>query len=283
MERELVEQMAEQDELPRLEGENRELTVFFSDIRNFTAFSERYRSDPQTLVTILNTYLTRVSQVLLKHGGCLDKYIGDAVVCLFGAPTPQAEHALFACRAALDVQAEVTLLRQEFHARGWPDVYTRIGVNSDLMFVGNIGSEQLFDYTAIGDGMNLAARLEGANKTYGSLILIGPRTHELVAEHVEVRELDRVRVAGKSEAVPLYELLALRGGLTDAQRKLLPLYAQALGLYREQQFAKALELLAQALEVQAEDGPSLALARRCKHYLQVPPPQPFDGVADLEK
>ncbi len=121
-----------------------------------------------------------------------------------------------ACRGALAAQAEVDRLRAEFRREGLPDVYTRIGLNSAKLFVGNFGSEQLFDYTAIGDGMNLAARLEGANKAYGSLIMIGPRTYELAKEHIEVRELDWVRVAGKTEAVTVYELLSLKGELPDA-------------------------------------------------------------------
>ncbi|AGC41994.1 adenylate/guanylate cyclase domain-containing protein [Myxococcus stipitatus DSM 14675] len=282
MEPKLVEQMISERKLPRLDGENVEISAFFSDIRGFSTFSERFKEDPRSLVRILNTYLTRVSGALLKEGGCLDKYIGDAVVCLFGAPMRQDDHAVRACRGALAAKAEVDKLREEFRVKGLPDVYTRIGVNSAVNFVGNFGSEQLFSYTAIGDGMNLAARLEGANKAYGSVIMIGPRTYELAREHIEVRELDRVRVAGKTEAVTVYELLALKGGLDAGKRATVERYHAALALYREARFDEAASRL-EALKTDApEDGPTQALLERCHKYAKAPPPD-FDGVASLDK
>src|SRR5262249_8954614 len=162
--------------------------------------------------------------------------IGDAVVCIFGAPLRTEDHPVKACAAALGVQREVLAMRSEFAAQGLPDVYTRIGINTAVMFVGNFGSEQLFNYTAMGDGMNLASRLEGANKPYGSLILLGPRTHALVAQAFETRELDRVRVAGKREAVAIHELLAARGDLDPRKREVVGLYAEALAAWRAQRF-----------------------------------------------
>ncbi|MFP2908836.1 CHASE2 domain-containing protein [Pyxidicoccus sp. 3LFB2] len=282
MEPKLVEQMISEHELPRLDGENLEITAFFSDIRGFSTFSERFKEDPRNLVRILNTYLTRVSGALLKEGACLDKYIGDAVVCLFGAPMRQADHALRGCRGALAAKAEVDRLREEFRAKGMPDVYTRIGVNTAVNFVGNFGSEQLFSYTAIGDGMNLAARLEGANKAYGSVIMIGPRTYELAKEHIEARELDRVRVAGKTEAVTVYELLALKGGLDARKRVTVERYHAALALYREARFAEAAAVLEARRLEDPEDGPTQALLERCHKYAKAPPPE-FDGVASLDK
>nr|WP_228530793.1 MULTISPECIES: adenylate/guanylate cyclase domain-containing protein [Myxococcaceae] len=283
--RSVVDQLVEQKELPRLTGESLEVSAFFSDIRGFSTFSERFKDDPAALVRILNTYLTRVTDALLAHGACLDKYIGDAVVCLFGAPLRQPDHALRACRGALAVRDAVERLREEFRRDGLPDVYTRIGVNTAVMFVGNIGSEQLFDYTAIGDGMNLAARLEAANKAYGSSILIGPETYAQAKEHIEARELDRVRVAGKTEAVSVYELLALRGDprVTEAKRRTLARYAEALALYRAARFEEAAQVLEAALGHDAEDSPSRALLARCRHYAAEPPPLPFDGVVSLEK
>ncbi|WP_043709417.1 CHASE2 domain-containing protein [Corallococcus macrosporus] len=282
MEPKLVEQMIAQRELPRLDGENVEITAFFSDIRGFSSFSERFKDDPRKLVRLLNTYLTRVSAALLKEGGCLDKYIGDAVVCLFGAPMRQADHALRGCRGALAAKAAVDRLREEFRAQGLPDMYTRIGVNTAVNFVGNFGSEQLFSYTAIGDGMNLAARLEGANKAYGSVIMIGPRTYELAREHIEVRELDRVRVAGKTEAVTVYELLALKGGLEARKRETVERYHAALALYRAARFEEAAAVLDARRVEDPEDGPTQALLERCQRYAKAPPPG-FDGVANLDK
>jgi adenylate cyclase len=219
----------------------------------------------------------------LREGGCLDKYIGDAVVCLFGAPFNQPDHALRACRGALAAQAEVERLRAEFREQGLPDVYTRIGLNSAKLFVGNFGSEQLFDYTAIGDGMNLAARLEGANKAYGSLIMIGPMTYQLAREHIEVRELDWVRVAGKTVAVTVYELLALMGELPAAKRATVERYGEALALYRQSRFTEAAAVLEAQLAKDSEDGPLAALLARCRKYEQTPPSLPFDGVTNLDK
>ncbi|WP_163997806.1 adenylate/guanylate cyclase domain-containing protein [Pyxidicoccus caerfyrddinensis] len=282
MEPKLVEQMISEQELPRLDGENVEITAFFSDIRGFSTFSERFKENPRDLVRILNTYLTRVSGALLKEGGCLDKYIGDAVVCLFGAPMRQPDHAVRACRGALAAKEEVDRLREEFRAKGLPDMYTRIGLNSAVNFVGNFGSEQLFSYTAIGDGMNLAARLEGANKAYGSVIMIGPHTYELAKEHIEVRELDRVRVAGKTEAVTVYELLALKGSLDVRKRVTVERYHAALALYREARFAEAAAVLEARRLEDPEDGPTQALLERCHKYAKAPPPE-FDGVASLDK
>ncbi len=282
MEPRLVEQMIAARQLPRLDGENFEMTAFFSDIRGFSTFSERFKGDPRALVRILNTYLTRVSAALLREGGCLDKYIGDAVVCLFGAPLRHEDHAVRACRGALAAKAEVDALRAEFNAQGLPDVYTRIGVNTAVNFVGNFGSEQLFAYTAMGDGMNLAARLEGANKAYGSVIMIGPRTYELARDAIEVRELDRVRVAGKTEVVTVYELLALKGRLSAHQRETVERYHEALALYRQARFTEAAAVLEARAKQDPEDGPTQALLERCRKYEKTPPER-FDGVANLDK
>jgi adenylate cyclase len=279
----LVDQLVEQQKLPSLEGETREITAFFSDIRGFSSFSERFKDDPKALVALLNRYLTRVSSVLMAHGACLDKYIGDAVVCLFGAPLDMPDHAVRACHAALAVRAEVDALRAELQKEGLPDVYTRIGLNSAEMFVGNFGSEHLLDYTAIGDGMNLASRLEGANKAYGTVIMIGPRTYEMAREHIEARELDRVKVAGKEEAVTVYELLARAGELPAARRATMERYHRALALYRETRFEEAARVLEEALAADPEEGPSRALLARCQRYALNPPALPFDGVASLEK
>ena len=278
----VVERLVSQPELPRLAGEQIEVTAFFSDIKAFSTFSERFAQDPQGLVRVLNTYLTRVSGVLLQHGACLDKYSGDAVVCIFGAPLRMDDHARRACAAALDFQAEVERIRTDFTAQGLPDVYTRVGLNTAVMFVGNFGSEQLFNYTAMGDGMNLASRLEGANKPYGSRILIGPRTHALVSDAFETRELDRVRVAGKHEAVAIHELLGRKGELPPRKLEVCGLYAEGLALWRVARFAEAREVFVRAVALDPEDAPSRALLARCDRHVTAPPPA-FDGVVDLDK
>ena len=283
MEADLVEMMVEQKKLPNLEGENIEVTAFFSDIKGFSTFSEKLKEEPRQLMRILNRYLTVVTPELTGEGACIDKYIGDAVVALFGAPVPHDDHALRACRGALAVQKAIGKLREEFRSEGLPDVYTRVGLNTGTMMVGNIGSAQLLDYTAIGDEMNLAARLEGANKNYGTLIMMGPGTYAAVKDQVESRELDRIRVAGKSNATTVYELLGMKGQATAEKLKVVDLYGQALIAYRARSFTDAKMKLGQALQVDESDGPSRRLLSLCTEFELHPPPANWDGVSGLEK
>ncbi len=283
MESDLVELMVEQKKLPTLEGENLEVTAFFSDIKGFSTFSEKLKEEPRSLMRLLNRYLSVVTPELTGEGACIDKYIGDAVVALFGAPVTHKDHALRACRGALKVQKAIAALREDFRGEGLPDVYTRVGLNTGTMMVGNIGSAQLLDYTAIGDEMNLAARLEGANKNYGTLIMMGPGTYEAVKEHVEARELDHVRVAGKQNAVTVYELLSMRGELHHDKLKVVDLYGQALLAYRARRFTDAKIKLGQALQVDESDGPSRRLLSLCTEYELHPPPEGWDAVSGLEK
>lgn len=283
MESDLVNLMVEQKKLPTLEGENMTVTAFFSDIKGFSTFSEAFRDDPHKLMRLLNRYLSTVTPVLTGHGACIDKYIGDAVVALFGAPVEHADHALRACRAALGVQQAIARLREDFRKEGLPDVYTRIGLNTDTMVVGNIGSAQLLDYTAIGDGMNLAARLEGANKEFGTLILMGPGTYEAVREAVVARELDSIRVAGKTLAVTVYELVGLRGQLPSEKTRLLEFYANALSLYRNRAFHEAASVLQAALDIDTTDGPTQRLHAMCLELSQNAPPPEWQPISELTK
>jgi adenylate cyclase len=289
MESDLVERMVEGRELPKLEGESMEITAFFSDIKGFSTFSEKFREDPKGLMKLLNRYLSTVTPVLTAQGACIDKYIGDAVVALFGAPIRYPDHALRACRGALAVQVALTALRAELQAEGLPDVYTRIGLNTDTMLVGNIGSAQLIDYTAIGDGMNLAARLEGANKQFGSLILMGENTYLAVKDQVIAREVDVVRVAGKHLPTRIYELVGLvapeggAGVVSPTKLEVLAGYQQALVRYRALDFAGAKALLGSVALLDPADGPSNTLLHRCEKFMVTPPPAGWDGVTELEK
>lgn len=283
MEADLVDVMVEQKQLPRLDGENKVVTAFFSDIKGFSTFSEKLKDDPKKLMRLLNRYLSTVTPQLTQHGACIDKYIGDAVVALFGAPVEYRDHALRACKGALGVQKAIAGLREELRKEGLPDVYTRVGLNTGEMLVGNIGSEQLLDFTAIGDEMNLAARLEGANKNYGTLIMMGEKTYDAVKEHVEARELDRVRVAGKNEAVTVYELLAMRGELHHDKMKVVDLYGQALLAYRARRFNDAKTKLLAAMQIDQGDGPSQRLFSMCVTFEMHAPPPNWDGVSTLEK
>ena len=283
MEADLVELMVEHRELPKLDGVNQVVTAFFSDIRGFSTFSEHYKDDPRSLMRVLNRYFSAVTPIITEEGACIDKYVGDSVVALFGAPVKHSDHALRACRAALDVQDAIAELREQFRKEGLPDMYTRIGLNTGEMCVGNIGSDQLLDYTAIGDEMNLASRLESVNKAYGTLILMGEKTYLATKGQVEAREVDRVRVAGKHEVTVFYELLAMKGQLPPERRQVMELYAQALSLYRSKEFEGALKVLTQALQLDGEDGPTKTLQQRVTRFITSPPPADWDGVTTLEK
>lgn len=280
----VLEGLVESHKLPPLDGEMLEVTAFFSDIRGFSTFTEQLKGEPRKLMRLLHEYLSMVTPILKDHGACIDKYIGDAVVALFGAPVKWPDHAVRACRAALAVQKAIGELRRQFAAEGLPDVYTRIGLNTDEMLVGNMGSRSRpIQYTAIGDGMNLAARLEGTNKAYETLILVGLKTYEAAKAHFVFREVDSVRVAGKHDVTVIYELVGEEADLSPGKRQVLDLYAKALELYRHKRFAESLKTLKDAYDTDKSDGPTKVLAGKCNHFMQHPPPADWDGVTQLEK
>jgi adenylate cyclase len=283
MEEDLVQLMVEGKVLPRLDGETRPITALFSDIKGFSTVSERFRDDPKGLMRFLNRYLSTVTPALRHHGACIDKYIGDAVVALFGAPVAMPLHPLQACKGALDMQASIEKLKKEFEAEGLPDIYTRIGINTDTLLVGNIGSDELLDYTAIGDGMNLAARLEATNKVYDTLILMGQNTYEAVRNEVVAREIDTVKVAGKSISTRIYELVGLKETVDHARLKVFQAYAEALALYRARKFSEAQNAFERVLALDPADGPSKTMKSRCFQYSLNPPPDDWDGAIALEK
>lgn len=283
MEADLVDQMIEQKRLPKLEGENIEVTSFFSDLKGFTAFTDKYRDDPHGLMKMLNRYLSAVTPSITAQGACIDKYIGDKVLALFGAPTPHKDHALRACKAALSVQDSVAKLRAEFRAEGLPDVYCRIGLHTATMLIGNVGSVQLMDYTAIGDEAQVADKLEEANKNFGTLILISAGTYEQVKDHVEARELDHVKITEKAHPTTVYELLGLKGQLHFDKAKVVDLYGQALVLYRQRKYDEAAKRLEATLLLDQGDGPSQRLLKLCRQHLKSPPPAAWDGVSHLEQ
>jgi adenylate cyclase len=196
-------------EPPELGGVDKELTVFFSDIRGFTTLSEAMT--PQELVNHLNAYLTAMTDIILEYTGTLDKYVGDEIMCFWGAPLPQADHAILACKCALKQMQVLGELNSE-----WPpekQINIGIGINSGIMTVGNMGSSGRMNYTLTGDNVNLGARLEGTNKQYLTNIIMSEYTYGLVKDQVVARELDNIRVKGKNRPVLIYELVDVVDGL----------------------------------------------------------------------
>ena len=211
-----------------LGGEKRELTVLFSDIRGFTGIAEGL--SPEALVQLLNDYLTQMTDKVFQHDGLLDKYIGDAIMAVYGAPIPHPQHARLACRTAVDMMQELRRLQAEWKQRGLPGMDIGIGINTGPMVVGNMGSKTRFDYTVIGDAVNLGARIEALNKQYGTHILISEFTyHQVKDEFPQAREIDVTTVRGRSEPVRLYELM-----LAEDYPHLdwLPEFARAYELFR---------------------------------------------------
>jgi adenylate cyclase len=203
----LVDQMIANPDSFKLGGERRELTMFFSDIKGFTNISEGYKDNPEKLVELLNEYLGTMTDIIFKYGGTLDKYIGDAVVAFWNAPIPVEDHAKQACWAALEMQETLAKLREKWKAEGKPPIYSRMGINTGTVIVGNMGSQSRFAYTAMGDAMNLAARLEAANKAFGTAIMISQFTYERVKDYCLCRELATITVQGKAEPIKVYELV----------------------------------------------------------------------------
>ena len=275
--RERVEQMRESGERFSMQGESREMTVLFSDVRNFTALSENLT--PAELSAMLNTYLTRITEIIHTHHGTIDKYIGDAVMAFWGAPLANARHAADALRASLAMNAVLPALRDEFVARGWPALSIGAGINSGTMNVGDMGSQFRKAYTVLGDAVNLASRLEGLTKVYGVPILIGEDTR-IAAPEIVCREIDRVRVKGREAPVAIYQPLGET--LTPAERDELDRYHSALALYRERKFDHACA----AFKALAADRPELALyaiyAQRAAEFAAAAPPPDWDGATTFE-
>ena len=272
----VVDEIMRHPEEIKLGGEQREVSVFFSDVAGFTTISEHL--GPEALVDLLNTYLSAMTDTLLQHRGNVNKYLGDGIMALFGAPVGEPHHATLACYAALDCQRMLAQRRQAWQARGFPDLPTRIGINSGPLVLGNMGSEKRMEYTVMGDSVNLASRLEGANKFYHTRILLGARTYALARNDIEAREVDRLRVQGKQAPVVVYELLSRKGELTPQTQQVIKAFDAGLAAYKQRDFVMARRYFAEALHLEPTDGPSQAYLERVDTYLVSPPPLDWDGV-----
>ena len=272
---EIVARIAKNPEALALGGERREVTIYFSDIEGFTTISEML--DPEKLTRLMNRYLGEMTDTILASGGTLDKYIGDAIMAFWNAPLPCEGHALIGCRAALANQKRLLELGPEFARLGYPPVRARIGLNSGPAIIGNLGSALRFSYTALGDSVNLASRLEGANKAYGSYILISQSTREGAGAAIETRELDFVMVKGKHQPIRVYELLGLAGETDGRLLKKARAFEAALALFRSKDFEKAEAAFAALPTEFGPDRASDEYVARCRHYRAEPPPFDWNG------
>jgi adenylate cyclase len=272
----LVKELESDPQKARLGGDRRFITVFFSDLANFTTLSERF--EPERIVSLLNDYFTEMSQVILDSQGVIDKYQGDGIMAFWGAPISLEDHAIRACHAARECQVRMGKINQALSREGIPALSMRIGLHSGDAVVGNMGSMQRFDYTIIGDNVNLASRLEGVNKQFGTKVIISETTYELARDGIEARELDLIAVKGKEKPIRIYELLGEKGGMTEGQRRLKLLYEEGLRSYWAKDFAGARRLFAQVLETNPEDQPAAVLLKRCEGLQENAPASDWDGV-----
>ena len=274
----VVEYLLAHPEAQHPGGERRRLTVMFSDLVGFTSLSEKL--PPEEVVRILNTYLAAVSERVLARGGMVDKFVGDAIMCFFGAPVPLPDHPVRACQAALDHLAALEALSPNWKSGTWPELGVRIGINTGDMLVGNIGSEQFQDFTVMGDAVNLASRLEGANKDYHTRILATEAVQAETGRAFTWRELDLVRMVGRAQAVRIFELCGEADCLAGApgRRAAHERYAEGLAALRARDFAGAAAAFAAALAADPGDGPAAVMLERARAYLEAPPPADWDGV-----
>jgi adenylate cyclase len=276
----IAEQLAQEPERLALGTVRTDVTVLFTDLANFTTLSESM--EDQQVGELLNRYLGAMSDQVFLQNGTLDKYIGDAVMCFWNAPLPQEGHAKMACRAALAMVRREMEIRKELGALG-EKLFTRIGINSTSAAVGFVGSAHLLNYTAIGDGVNLASRLEGANKIYGTRILISQATANLVTDAFVLRRIDTLKVKGKQQGVPIYELVDERNALPYPQQEKIALYEAGLDAYHHQDWELAernfLELNARF----GEDSAAVTLLKRLAILRQSPPPADWDGAYEARE
>ncbi|MEE9524162.1 MAG: adenylate/guanylate cyclase domain-containing protein, partial [Thermodesulfovibrionales bacterium] len=254
----------------------------FSDIRGFTSISEKL--EPEQITNILNEYLTPMSDVVFKYEGTLDKYIGDAIMAFFGAPIPIKDHPQKTCNAALDMIESLNILKDNWHKAEMPDFIQHmnigIGINSGDVVVGNMGSESRFDYTIIGDNVNLSSRLEGTNKFYGTNIIVSENTYNRIKDEFICREIDFIRVVGKSIPIKIYELIKVRDGsegdailIDDITR-----FQEGLFLYRDRKWEDAMSIFEELRSNDPTDKVYSVFIDRCNMLKKGTVPEDWDGV-----
>jgi adenylate cyclase len=273
----VIEEMLQDPSKLKLGGDKKVLSVMFSDIRGFTTISEKLT--PEGLAKLINEYLTPMTNLVFETGGTLDKYIGDALMAIWGAPLDQPDHAYRACKTAVAMMRQLALLQQQWKDQGlnYPPIDIGIGINSGPMVVGNMGADQRFDYTVLGDNVNLASRLEGTNKDYRSHIIISQNTYDLCKGQIAAMQLGAVRVKGKKEPVAIYELHDDKPA-TGELAEVIALFDKAVALFQEQRWEACREQCRAVLARWPDYGPPHAYIEFCDEYEKHPPGTQWDGV-----
>ena len=276
---ELVEEMAKHPESVSMEGESREMTILFSDVRGFTTISEGL--NPKELTLLMHEFLTPLSRVVYKYRGTIDKYMGDCIMAFWGAPLPDPVHARNAILAAIEMQASLKALQPHFKQRGWPEIHAGIGINTGRVSVGNMGSEVRVAYTVMGDEVNLASRLEGITKQYGVGIIVGENTRNAVPDFI-YRELDHVRVKGKDKPVAIYEPLGLASEASKALHDEVRLFHEVRRFYRKRAWDQAELQLMNLQRMSPETELYRVYAKRIAYFRNNSPAADWDGVFVFE-
>lgn len=284
----LVEQLAQDPDRLVLGGETRNMTILFSDVRGFTSISEQYRTDPQGLTRLMNRFLTPLSNAIVERNGTIDKYMGDAIMAFWNAPLDHEKHALSACEAALDMLSKIEEINAERKREASENGQTYlpldmgVGINTGECMVGNMGSDLRFDYSVLGDSVNLASRLEGQSKSYGVPVIIGSETARQVGSEFATIELDTIRVQGKSEPEVIYTILGRRNVLDEPDfLRLRDGIGQALDAYRSQDWSRAIEAMETCRSIAADFGLEdfcQLFETRIETFKTSPPPADWDGV-----
>ncbi len=277
----LVKKLVDRGTEVRIGGKKRQLSILFTDIANFTTISEAYPAEK--LVHHLYEYFDEITSIIIGNNGTIDKYIGDSIMAFWGAPQHDSNHFLNCCLSALLCQRRLLDLNRKWGYEKKPELFTRIGIHTGDVIVGNMGSSERMNYTVIGDAVNLAARLEGTNKIYGTNIIVSEFTVKHLNEYAVVRPLDIVAVKGKNEGVTIYELVALKNSdpivlPTDNQLKFCGEFSKAFRLYLEQRWDDAIKIFIEVQATYGKDGPCELYIARCKAFKKSPPPADWDGV-----
>ncbi|HKG01470.1 MAG TPA: adenylate/guanylate cyclase domain-containing protein, partial [Xanthobacteraceae bacterium] len=274
----VIEKMVASNKLPELGGETRAITIYFSDVAGFSSFSEKLA--PKEVVTLMNEYLSSMTEIIEKHGGFIAQYVGDAIMAVFGAPLDDPDHARHAVQAALRCRARLEEINRTGTAFMGRALGQRIGLNSGEALVGNIGSRRRFNYTVMGDAVNLASRLEGANKYFGTSIIASDATVALTGSAFLWRELDAIKVVGRSGPVTIYEPLAEAGQETAQQLARAGAYGEGLALWRAADFVNARRCFNRFAD---SDPPFAVFADRAKRFASRPPGPDWKPITTLEE
>ena len=275
----VVEELIQGDINTALEGRRQDLTILFSDLRNFTSLSEEMGA--RDTRNLLNTYFDTMIPIVFHHQGTLDKLMGDAIMAFFGAPIDLKEHPLKAAQAALEMIAELKNFKHK-NISGIESLAAGIGINSGKVTIGNLGSHDFMDYTVIGDAVNMASRLEGLNKYYGTHIIISQYTAARLDQRFLLRELDRVRVKGKAEAVAIFELIGYQDNVDNERIEMTAVFETALDAFRDQKWELARKRFHKILNICPSDNPAQLYLKRIEQFQTNPPPESWDAVTDFD-